>query len=248
MTVLPSAAVIAEALAREPLIVGRSKALYALDEQHCIIRLIPSLTSFTYGREELVPGTEILRLDFYELAAQSLAKAGITTAFRGRLGTDLYYADLCADLCQELPFEVIVKNKAVGSTLRKYPGLFEPNHCFNKPVVKFDYRIDPEDQPIAEDYLRESGCDPELFKAIALRVNEELQRWLTPRILLDFCIVIGRHPSGHYAITSEISPDCMRLQNEVGQSLDKDLFRQGASHQNIRSVWADLVHSLQESL
>lgn len=244
MITLPSTFDVAQALARNPLIVGRSKALYQIDEQYCLVRLIPSLSSFTHGRDELVPGTELLRLDFYELAAQHLAKAGVATAFCRRLGPDLYLANFC----QEWPFEIIVKNRAVGSTLRKYPGLFMPGHCFNVPVVKFDYRINPEDQPIADDYLREAGCDPQMFKTIALQVNKVLQQWLAPRVLLDFCIVIGRHPEGDYVITSEISPDCMRLQDSMGRPLDKDLFRHGASHEEIRLIWADLVRSLQMPL
>ena len=69
--------------------------------------------------------------------------------------------------------------------------------------MKFDYRTDPEDQPIAEDYVRELGLDTQRMKDIALLLlNETLQRWLTPLDLWDFCIIIGDRPAwelpGHF--------------------------------------------------
>src|SRR5579862_2266965 len=135
---------------------GNSKRIFSSGDGLCVVELIPSLSSFTYSRYEDVEGTEVLRLDFYEMAAARLAEAGIHTAFRERVAPNAYLADLCS----ESPFEVIVKNVAQGSTTRKYPGLFEDGMRLPFPVVKFDYRTSPEDQPIAEDYVRAYGGDP----------------------------------------------------------------------------------------
>lgn len=223
-------------LAREPDVIGKSKAVYRLDGGRCLVRLIPSLTSFTYGREEMLPGTDVLRLDFYEAAAERLAARGILTAFERRAGATCYLATYCPNP----PLEVIVKNVATGSTTRNYPGLFEEGHRFAHPVVKFDYRTDPEDQCIAEDYIREIGYDPAVMRTIALRTNEALRGWLAPNDLWDFCLVVGAGPGG-YTITSEVSPDCMRLKAPDGSSLDKDLFRQGRPGDEIMSVWRHLV-------
>ncbi|MFI7232158.1 phosphoribosylaminoimidazolesuccinocarboxamide synthase [Nonomuraea angiospora] len=142
------------------------------------------------------------------------------------------------------PFEVIVKNRAVGSTVRKYPGLFPEGHVFHPPVVKFDFRIDPEDQPIGEDYLWGYGVDVEEFRHTARQCNDCLRKWLEPLDLWDFCLIIGPGPEGDLIINSEISPDCMRLRDRQGNSLDKDLFRQGAGHEHIVSVWSGLVGRL----
>lgn len=227
-------------LRQNPIYQGRSKTVYRVDEQRCLIRLVPSLTSFTYQRHEMVHGSDVLRLDFYERAVQKLAQAGIKTAFLERVDPTSYLAHWCSNP----PFEVIVKNYAVGSTQKNYPGLFPDDHRFKHPVVKFDFRKDPEDFPLAEDYIREFGYDPTEFRRIALAVNRVLQDWLTPRRLIDFCIIFGENPAGEVVITSEISPDGMRLKNQDGASLDKDLFRQGASHETILGIWSSLVGEL----
>jgi phosphoribosylaminoimidazole-succinocarboxamide synthase len=224
-------------LAGKAVVEGLSKRLFEWDRDRYLVQLIPSLSSFTHGRHEMVPGTEILRLDFYELAASLLGRAGVSTAFERRVAPDCYIARRC----NSPPFETIVKNVATGSTTRKYPGLFDEGFRFEPPVVKFDYRIDPEDQPIADDYVAAAGFSPNILKTIALETNALLREWLAPADLRDFCLIIGRDKAGRYVIISEISPDCMRLVSSDGRSLDKDLFRFGATHDEIRTIWRGLV-------
>jgi len=231
---------VAEITSRPPDVSGRSKRVWRHGGDRCVVQLIPTLSSFTYQREAVMPGTERLRLDFYERCAGRMRAAGVATTFLGRLGPATYLADFVA----APPFEVIVKNVAQGSTTRKYPGLFPEGHRFQRPVVKFDYRIDPEDQPIAEDYVRELGCDPAAMKALALSANDLLRQWLQPFDLLDVCFVMGVATDGRFTINSEISPDCMRLKSADGSSLDKDLFRHGAREDEILRVWSRLVEGL----
>jgi phosphoribosylaminoimidazole-succinocarboxamide synthase len=223
-----------------PVHTGRSKVVYSLPGDRCLIRLVPSLTSFTYRREELVPGTDVLRLDFYERAGAVLRQADVRTVFLERVDDTAYVAQYVPSP----PFEVIVKNVATGSTVRKYPGLFPEGHRFTTPVVKLDYRTDPEDQPIAEDYLREYGMSVPDVKRVALQANAALRDWLAPRDLLDFCVILGVGPDGDYWVNSEVSPDAMRLRAPDGSCLDKDLFRNGADGAEIVQVWKELVHSL----
>ncbi|KAA5604836.1 SAICAR synthetase [Roseospira marina] len=231
---------VATIVAAAPLIRGKSKEIWRLGDHRCLVRLIPSLSSFTYDRHDLFAGTEVLRLDFFEMAARRLQQAGVPVAFEDRVGPDLYIADYCPGP----PFEVIVKNVATGSTTRKYPDLFREGHRFAHPVVKFDYRVDPEDQPIAEDYVREAGCDAAAMKALALETNRVLRAWLAPRDLHDFCLIFGTDRHGRLGVVSEISPDAMRLKGPDGGSLDKDLFRRGGSREDILTVWTRLVREL----
>jgi phosphoribosylaminoimidazole-succinocarboxamide synthase len=226
--------------AGEPCVQGRSKKIWKNGDGTCDIELVASLRSYTNDRDEIFPETARLRLDFYEVAAARLAEEGVRTVFRERLG-DITYR---ADYVPAPPYEVIVKNVATGSTLRKYPGLFPQGHRFRPPVVKFDYRTDPEDQPIGEDYLRASGVDVEAFRRCALHCNEVLRNWLAPLDLWDFCLVIGVDADGAPVINSEISPDGMRLRDESGRPLDKDLFRQGADEAAVVAAWSDLVNRI----
>jgi phosphoribosylaminoimidazole-succinocarboxamide synthase len=222
------------------LVRGKSKEIYEYKTNIVYVKLIPSLTSFTYNRDALVPETERLRLDFYEMAAAVLEEGGAPTAFLERVEQDAYLAEWCL----ESPFETIVKNRACGSTIRKYPSLFEEGHEFREPVVKFDFRTSPEDLPIADDYLRAYGIDCDMWKRLALKTNSLLKEWLSPRVLIDFCLVIGENARRKPVIVSEVSPDCMRLRSECGESLDKDLFRSGLAAGTIIHVWSNLVRSL----
>ena len=230
-----------QVISEPPLMEGKSKRVFSYKENLVLVELIPTLTSFTFDRHEYVEGTDELRLDFYEKAVNVLKEKNIETAFVERVSSNRYIAELCTNP----PFEVIVKNYAIGSTLRYYPGLFEKHSKFKNPIVKFDYRIDPEDKPIAADYIREYGEDPDALKEIALNVNEALQEWMPQMDLIDFCLIFGRNSDGNYVITSEISPDGMRLKSKDGNSLDKDLFRNGASHEAIRQEWTRLIKSIQ---
>ncbi len=224
---------------RKPDIEGRSKRLWLLPDGLCMVEMIPSLRSFTYGRDELVEETGPLRLDFYERAAERMAGAGIRTGFVRRLAPTSYLAEYHP----APPFEVIVKNRAVGSTLVKYPGLFKEYEPLPRPVVKFDFRVDPEDQPIAEDYLRALDLPVEEFRRLALAVNASLVEWLDPIEVWDFCVIFGLD-GGKPVLISEVSPDCMRLRHPDGSSLDKDLFRRGASAEEIATAWRRLLDEL----
>lgn len=135
---------------REPQIKGRSKQLWLLDaytpegDQLAIVKLVPSLHSATYKRAEMVEGSSEKRLDFYVSASKILKDAGVHTSLVKVLDNTHYLTRYCQESLYN-NFEVIVKNRAVGSTQRNYPGLFEENHKFHNPIVKFDYRVDPVD-------------------------------------------------------------------------------------------------------
>jgi phosphoribosylaminoimidazole-succinocarboxamide synthase len=222
---------------RAPDIIGRSKRLWLLpDAGTCVVELIASLRSFTYDRDEVIEDTGPLRLEFYDAAAARLAKEGIRTSYVRRLAPTTYLAEYH----EAPPFEVIVKNRAVGSTQIKYPGLFEDGARLPRPVVKFDYRTDPEDQPIGEDYLRVLGLPVDALREQALRVNIVLTEWLAPIEVWDFCLIFGLD-GGQPVLISEVSPDCMRLRHPDGSSLDKDLFRQGAGAAEIVRSWRRLL-------
>ncbi|WP_345700166.1 phosphoribosylaminoimidazolesuccinocarboxamide synthase [Kitasatospora terrestris] len=222
---------------RTPDIEGRSKKLWYLDDGRCLIEMIPSLRSFTFDRDELVDGTAELRLDFFEYVSARLAEYDVHTVFGERVGPTTYIADYRP----APPFEVIVKNRATGSTIRKYPGLFEEGQVLDRPVVKFDYRTDPEDQPIGEDYLRLLGVDVEHHRKLALDCNAALRKLLDPLDLWDFCLVIAPDETHGLVVNSEISPDCMRLKAADGRPYDKDMFREGAGREDILARWAELI-------
>ena len=69
------------------------------------------------GGEQDVAGTEVLRLDFFELAAGRLAEAGMSSAFIERVGPNLYLARYCVE---DIPFEVIVKKQKLPAAIADF--------------------------------------------------------------------------------------------------------------------------------
>lgn len=218
---------------------GHSKKLWRIDASTYAVELKPTLRSYTFAREAVLRGTEVIRLDFFERSCHLFQQAGLSHAFISRLDERTY----ASRVCKEPPIEVILKNAAVGSTQTLYPGLFPTGTRFSAPVVKFDFRRDPQDLPLPDDYLRELGLPAADFRKVAITVNDVLRRALPDYLIVDFCLVFGLDDQGQWRITSEVSPDSMRLTNLSGDSFDKDLFRTGATDL-IQTRWRTVADAL----
>ena len=109
-----------------------------------------------------------------------------------------------------IPIEVIVRNIATGSIIRKFP--FEDKAPFNPPLIQMDFKDDEFHDPIA---LKVNEVMSKMFKDIGI-------------ILVDFKIEFGKDKDGNIILGDEISPDSCRLWDaETLDMLDKELFRQG---------------------
>jgi len=60
-------------LSKDPIKKGRSKHLYLYKDNLCLVKLIPDLRSYTFDREESIEGTDVLRLDFFNLVVDILS-------------------------------------------------------------------------------------------------------------------------------------------------------------------------------
>jgi len=219
---------------------GKSKKIYRHGER-LIITLKPSLDSYTHDRSQIIVGTDCLRNLFFEKAIKILQLNKIPVIDYHKEGIATY----SCEYCYTVPFECIVKRRATGTTLTDCPGLFYPNMPFLYPVIRFDYRTEPRDIPIPKDYLENFGIHPKIIEDIAYNAFITLERWLTSSgyELFDICFVFGFSKDGNIKIISEISPDGMRVR-KMGESYDKDLFRKGATSDEIIRKWTKLIDDL----
>ena len=219
---------------------GRSKRIWRKGNKF-VIELKPSLDSYTHGKSNNIIGTEVLRNQFFEKAIKVLSREGVPVLNYQTEGIASY----SCEYCYSLPFEFIVKMRAVGTTLIDCPGLFYPNMPFPTPVVRFDYRTDPRDMPVPSGYLLNFGLDPTEMAGIAEKAVLVLSKWLSDAgyELIDICFIFGFSKDEKIKIISEISPDCMRVKRD-GKSYDKDLFRQGASDECIKNAWKKIIKDL----
>ncbi len=141
-------------------------------------------------------------------------------------------------LCKKLdmiPLEVITRNIAAGSLLRKFP--FKKKQELNPPVIQMDYKNDEYHDPMLNDSITTAlGLatqeELDMIRDITLKINTVLKEFLLSKNILfpDFKIEFGFDTNGNIVLGDEISPDTCRFWDlKTWEVLDKDLFRKGES-------------------
>jgi phosphoribosylaminoimidazole-succinocarboxamide synthase (EC 6.3.2.6) len=132
-----------------------------------------------------------------------------------------------------IPIEVITRNIAAGSIVRRFP--FTEGQEFIPPLIQMDYKSDEHGDPMLnDDIILALGIatrdELEEIRRITLQINSVLRDFLKSRglILPDFKLEFGRDSGGRIRLGDEVSPDTCRLWDmETGEPLDKDIFRRG---------------------
>jgi len=141
-------------------------------------------------------------------------------------------------LCKKLdmiPLEVITRNIAAGSLLKKFP--FKENQELNPPVIQMDYKNDEYHDPMLNcSIITALGLatpkELDMIRSITLKINKILKEFLLGKGILfpDFKIEYGFDTLGNIVLGDEISPDTCRFwDSKTWEVLDKDLFRKGES-------------------
>jgi len=252
---------------------GESKDIRIVDDDHVMVRMIPSLYSYTQNRSAMIEGTDTARLRSFERLAAVLREGGIplaTVAF----GEDYYVTRrLKRDGADHVPpLEVIVKGRHVGTPkhalyrIENHETLtgerFRPDRP-HTPYVRFDYT-----NPLSDDAGRRlrDECVPSQLAAhfidvaaaehTALAAYSRLFAFLSMRgiRLDDICFKIDH--TGR-VIFGEISPDCMRAVwigedrdffDAGGQDASKDTFRAGSSEEVVKSRYDRFVALLDQPI
>ena len=136
-----------------------------------------------------------------------------------------------------IPLEVVVRNIATGSLVRKYP--IEDGTKLDPPVVQMDYKADEYHDPMLNSSLIKAlgiATQEEIDILIekALRINEILKEFFADAgiILVDYKVEFGKDKDGNILLGDEISPDGCRLwDSETLEMLDKELFRKGKDNE-----------------
>ena len=141
-------------------------------------------------------------------------------------------------LCKKLdmiPLEVITRNIAAGSLLKKFP--FKEKQELNPPVIQMDYKNDEYHDPMLNDSIiialgLATHEELDMIREITLKINSILMEFLLSKDILfpDFKIEYGFDTQGDIVLGDEISPDTCRFWDlKTWEVLDKDLFRKGES-------------------
>jgi phosphoribosylaminoimidazole-succinocarboxamide synthase len=206
---------------------GKAKSLYRTDTPgELLVQFRDDITAFDGERKDVITRKGAWNARVSAKLFGLLEENGIPTHF---IRMDGDSAMIVRDLAM-IPLEVIVRNRAAGSLVRRYP--FTEGTPLNPPVIVIDYKDDARHDPminddiiIALDLL--SRDELATVREMALRVNEVLVRFFDSIgiSLVDFKLEFGKD-RGNIVVGDEISMDSMRLWDKsTGQSLDKDVYR-----------------------
>lgn len=211
----------------EALYGGKAKTVYSTsDPKRYIVKFRDDITAFDATKKANMKGKGYYNAQISAKLFKLLADNGISTHYIKMVSED----EMLVHACNMVKIEVIPRNIAAGSIVKKYP--FQEGQKFENPIIVMDYKNDAAHDPMLNDDIAIAlglATDKELRKIrkISLRVNEILQKYMDERglVLPDFKLEFGKIDR-KIVVADEISCDTMRLWKKgTNQSLDKDVFR-----------------------
>ncbi|MBQ2654028.1 MAG: phosphoribosylaminoimidazolesuccinocarboxamide synthase [Methanobrevibacter sp.] len=209
---------------------GKVKSVFTTDnEDEVIIEFRDDMTAGDGARKEVMNNKGAYNAVISSKIFKILEENGVATQF-----IDLPEPNvMVAKKLEMIPIEVIVRNIATGSLVRKYP--IEDGTRLEPPIVQMDYKDDEYHDPMLNDSLIKAlgiatQDEIKILTEKALKINEVLTKFLKDAgiILVDFKVEFGKDKDGNILLGDEISPDGCRLwDSETLDMLDKELFRKG---------------------
>ena len=209
---------------------GKVKSVYTTDnDEEVIIEFRDDITAGDGARKEVMNKKGAYNAIISAKIFKVLEENGVATQF-----IDLPEPNvMLAKRLEMIPIEVIVRNIATGSLVRKYP--IAEGTRLEPPIVQMDFKDDEYHDPMLNDSLIKAlgiatQDEIDILTERALKINEVLSEFFKDAgiILVDFKVEFGKDKNGNILLGDEISPDGCRLwDSETFEMLDKELFRKG---------------------
>ena len=213
---------------------GKVKSVYTTDnDDEVIIEFRDDMTAGDGERKEVMDKKGAYNAVISSKIFKVLEENGVETQF-----IDLPKPNvMIAKKLEMIPIEVIVRNIATGSLVRKYP--IEDGTKLVPPIVQMDFKADDYHDPMLNDSIIKalgiaSQEEIDILTQNALKINEILTKFFEDAgiILVDFKVEFGKDSDNNILLGDEISPDSCRLWDiETLDMLDKELFRKGKDDQ-----------------
>jgi phosphoribosylaminoimidazole-succinocarboxamide synthase len=207
---------------------GKAKTVYRTESpDEYVIEFRDDVTAFNGKRKAIVPNKGRYNAQISARLFELLEERGISTHYKAMVGE----ARMLVKAVCIFPLEIIARNIAAGSVVRRYP--FKEGQRLVPPVLVIDFKSDEYGDPMLNDDLIHAlnlATEEELtiMRDLTLRVNTILKGYLSRRGLLlpDFKLEFGKARGGEIVVADEISCDTCRLWlKDSRQSVDKDVFR-----------------------
>lgn len=209
---------------------GKVKSVFNTDDDDkVIIEFRDDMTAGDGARKETMDNKGAYNAVISSKIFKVLEENGVATQF-----IDLPQPNvMIAKKLEMIPIEVIVRNIATGSLVRRYP--IEDGTKLDPPLVQMDFKDDEYHDPMLNDsIIKALGIatqeEIDILTEKALKINEILTKFFADAgiILVDYKVEFGKDKDGNILLGDEISPDGCRLwDSETLEMLDKELFRKG---------------------
>lgn len=227
---------------------GKAKDIYEIDHERVLVVYTDKATAFNGKKSGIIAEKGSLNCRISAYLFTYLEQKGIRTHFVSLLDNN----SQLVRRVEIIPLEVVVRNRATGSLLKRVP--LEEGTMLKPPVVELYYKSDELNDPLVNEmHAVAAGIaepdDIRQVKEIALKVNNELSSLLKKlgMELIDMKLEFGRDSDGMLLLADEISPDTMRVwDRETGRKLDKDRFRQDLGE--VREGYEEILHRIKEGL
>lgn len=206
---------------------GKAKdVLKGPDDKSVIIRFRDDVTAGDGKKHATIPGKGKISREVSEYLFRFLNSRGIPTHYLSSRDDTSFVAKKV----QIIPLEVVVRNIATGSLVRRL-GVTEGKNL-NPPLVEFFYKSDELHDPlICREHVKLLNiCDERSLQSViglAANANTLLSGLFAEKglKLVDIKFEFGYDHSGVIVLADELGPDIMRVWTYKGESLDKDVFR-----------------------
>jgi phosphoribosylaminoimidazole-succinocarboxamide synthase len=206
---------------------GKAKSVYLTDNPDEVsVEFRDDITAFDGEKNTVLEGKGVYNAAVSAFFFEYLEIHGVKTQYIHMLDR----RTMLVRRLQMIPLEVIVRNIAAGSIVKRYP--FREGDVLSPTVIILDYKDDSRHDPMVNDdiiFALGLVTREELLtmRKMALKVNDLLRTYLAGLsiLLVDFKIEFGRW-RGEILLGDEISMDSMRLWDaRTRESLDKDVYR-----------------------
>ncbi len=239
---------------------GKAKDIYETSDGNLLFEFTDRVTAFDGKKKAEYQEKGEITCRLAEYWFRILEEAGIPT----------HYIDcptptsMLVRRLDIIPVEVIWRNYAAGSLLRRYdafevklPEGVEPEEGAPIPggMIEFTTKFEAVDRPVDTREILFNGWmiqeEIDYITGMTERINEILSRELDDAsiILADFKVEYGRTPDGEILLADEAgTPDGCRFwdktefEDGVIKSLDKDVFRKGIG--DLSTVYSELQELL----
>lgn len=236
---------------------GKSKTIYALDEEEAIMFYKPHLRSITSKREGVIEGTDVYRMYATMFFLNLMEENNIPTqrvndrilSINGKLA-------IIIKRCIPIPIEWIRRYYAAGSIVRLFPIFVKEGQKFEPPLNKYDAKIDIsltggiDDPTMNESYI--TGLHiltKEQFEEadkMLSKIGDILNKMYEDAgiRLVDLKMEFGLL-NGKVILIDELSQDCMRANDmKTGETLTKDAYRQLKSPEEVLNTYKTFLERM----